>query len=126
MEASRFIVENLGEAKLKNPLSTALGGEGFLNFISDEKRLLLRPHSTEISKMISDGEELPSFEIAGPREKLYFDPRKVKVAIVTCGGLCPGLNAVIRALVMQLWERYGCKNIVGVRFGYGGLSKGGR
>ncbi len=124
MEASRFIVENLGEATLKNPLSTALGGEGFLNFISDEKRLLLRPHSTEISKMISDGEELPSFEIAGPREKLYFDPRKVKVAIVTCGGLCPGLNAVIRALVMQLWERYGCKNIVGVRFGYGGLSKG--
>ena len=33
---------------------------------------------------------------AGPREKIYFKPEQVKAAIVTCGGLCPGLNDVIR------------------------------
>ncbi len=60
-------------------------------------------------------------EKAGPREKIYFDPVKVHAGIVTCGGLCPGLNDVIRAIVMALWYRYGTKQISGFMYGYRGL-----
>ncbi|BAT74744.1 hypothetical protein VIGAN_01249100 [Vigna angularis var. angularis] len=58
---------------------------------------------------------------AGPREKIYYKPEEVKAAIVTCGGLCPGLNDVIRQIVITL-EIYGVKNIVGIPFGYRGFS----
>jgi 6-phosphofructokinase 1 len=67
------------------------------------------------------GIEPPSMERAGPREYLYFDPSKVKAAIVTCGGLCPGINDVIRSLVMCLHYNYGVKNILGIRYGFQGL-----
>ena len=60
-------------------------------------------------------------EKAGPREKIYFDPAKVHAGVVTCGGLCPGLNDVIRAIVMTLWYRYGVKRISGFRHGYRGF-----
>ncbi|KAL2528154.1 ATP-dependent 6-phosphofructokinase 5 [Forsythia ovata] len=58
---------------------------------------------------------------AGPREKIYFKPEEVKAAIVTCGGLCPGLNNVIRQIVITL-EIYGVKKIVGIPFGYRGFA----
>ncbi|CAN1829180.1 ATP-dependent 6-phosphofructokinase 5, chloroplastic [Linum perenne] len=58
---------------------------------------------------------------AGPREKIYFKPDEVKAGIVTCGGLCPGLNDVIRQVVITL-EIYGVKSIVGIPFGYRGFS----
>ncbi|KAH0777636.1 hypothetical protein KY290_009047 [Solanum tuberosum] len=58
---------------------------------------------------------------AGPREKTYFKPEEVKAAIITCGGLCPGLNDVIRQIVITL-EIYGVKQIVGIPFGYRGFS----
>lgn len=60
-------------------------------------------------------------EIAGPRQKIFFDPANVHAAIVTCGGLCPGLNVVIRAIVMSLWYRYGVRSITGIPFGYRGF-----
>lgn len=58
---------------------------------------------------------------AGPREKIYFNPSKVHAGVVTCGGLCPGLNDVIRAIVMCLWYHYGVRRISGIRFGLRGL-----
>ena len=68
------------------------------------------------------GKEPPRFEIAGPREKIYFDPSKLKCGIVTCGGLCPGLNDVIRAIVLGLFHHYGVKTVFGFRYGYEGLT----
>lgn len=62
-----------------------------------------------------------AFELAGPRKEIYFDPSVTKAAIVSCGGLCPGINTVIRTLAMQLYHRYGCKDIWGVKYGYQGL-----
>jgi len=64
-------------------------------------------------------------EPAGPRAGLYFNPSAVRAAIVTCGGLCPGLNDVIRAAVMVLWYRYGVRDILGIRYGYSGLTEAG-
>ena len=60
--------------------------------------------------------------MAGPRDKIYFDPSKLKCGIVTCGGICPGLNDVIRAIVLSLFHHYGVETIFGFRFGFEGLS----
>lgn len=71
----------------------------------------------------------PSFTIkeakrwlkGGPRKNIYFQPDSVKAAIVTCGGLCPGLNDVIRGIVMSLYYNYGVKEVFGIKFGYRGF-----
>jgi 6-phosphofructokinase 1 len=63
-----------------------------------------------------------TFEMAGPRRRLFFDPSAARAGIVTCGGLCPGLNDVIRALTMILWYRYGVRRILGLKYGYEGLT----
>jgi 6-phosphofructokinase 1 len=62
------------------------------------------------------------FEKAGPRERLFFDPSTSKAAIVTCGGLCPGLNNVVRALYLELAMNYGLPEVLGIRFGFQGLN----
>ena len=61
------------------------------------------------------------FELAGPRAKLFFDPKKTRAGIVTCGGLCPGLNNVIRSLFLELHYGYGVSEVIGFRGGYSGL-----
>jgi 6-phosphofructokinase 1 len=61
------------------------------------------------------------FELAGPRAKLFFDPQHTRAGIVTCGGLCPGLNDVIRSLFLELHHAYGVKEVLGFRGGYQGL-----
>ena len=63
----------------------------------------------------------PSFELAGARSKLYFSPPHTRAGIVTCGGLCPGLNDVIRSLFLELHFGYGVKEVIGFRGGYQGL-----
>ena len=72
----------------------------------------------------SRAERPSAFELAGPRRNLFFEPGASRAAIVTCGGLCPGLNDVIRAITMVLWHRYGLREILGIRYGYEGLIQG--
>ena len=60
-------------------------------------------------------------EVAGPRERVYFDPAQVCAAIVTCGGLCPGLNDVIRSIVLCLWHRHGVRRVLRIQYGYRGF-----
>jgi 6-phosphofructokinase 1 len=62
-----------------------------------------------------------AFEKAGPRERIHFDPAQTTVGIVTCGGLCPGINNVIRSLVLELHHKYGVARVLGFRYGYSGL-----
>jgi 6-phosphofructokinase 1 len=64
-----------------------------------------------------------SFEKAGARRTIYFDPDRTRAAIVTCGGLCPGINSVIRSLVLELHHGYGVRQVLGLRYGYEGLNK---
>lgn len=68
------------------------------------------------------GRETMLFEVAGPRREIYFDPQRTVAGIVTCGGLCPGLNNVIRSLVLSLYHMYGVPRILGFRYGYHGLN----
>ena len=118
-----FIVKNLGECKIKSPLKlSTVKGDGIYDFVEDGERVLYSSSLQEVMTAIKNGAELRSFEKPGPKEYIYFEPAKTKVAIVTCGGLCPGLNNVIRGLVCHLWNRYGVKNIVGVQYGFAGLN----
>ena len=78
------------------------------------------------SRLIHDPSAAPGteewqFELAGPRERLFFDPAQTRAGIVTCGGLCPGLNNVIRSLFLELHYGYGVKDVLGFRGGYQGL-----
>ena len=61
------------------------------------------------------------FELAGPRPRLFFDPKQTRAGIVTCGGLCPGLNNVVRSLFLELHYGYGVAEVLGFRGGYSGL-----
>jgi 6-phosphofructokinase 1 len=61
------------------------------------------------------------FERAGPRRRIFFDPARTRAAIATCGGLCPGLNNVLRSVFLELYHRYGVRDVIGIRYGYAGL-----
>lgn len=91
------------------------------DFTPDDRRILLDNDLAKYQTSRSSSLLPPSLEVAGPREKLFFDPSKTKAAIVTCGGLCPGINDVIRSLVMELHHRYGVQNIIGIRYGFQGM-----
>jgi len=108
-------IAKLGECRIASPIM----GE---RFVSDEDRILYHSHAGYVENALRAGKKLPSFELAGPRKKIYFDPSKLKCGIVTCGGLCPGVNDVIRAIVLGLYHHYGVQTVFGFRYGYEGLS----
>ena len=108
-------ISKLGECRIPSPMSTT-------NFVGDEEHVLFHDRLDVIKEYLASGKEPPRFELAGPRDKIYFDPSKLKCGIVTCGGLCPGLNDVIRAIVLGLFYHYGVKSVFGFRYGFEGLS----
>ncbi len=109
-----FNIESLGENTIPSPVVTN-------KFTPDNKRVLFNIGLESYNAFTTaDGHPL-SLEVAGPREKIFFDPATAKAAIATCGGLCPGINDVIRAIVMGLHHRYGVTNIIGIRYGFQGL-----
>jgi 6-phosphofructokinase 1 len=115
-------VPTLGRCKLDSPLNlNTTEGDEIANFVQDDRRLMMDASLRSFHRHRDAGTEPLSFEKAGPRAQIFFDPTKVKAAVVTCGGLCPGLNNVIRGLVFQLWYRYGVRSIFGIRYGYQGF-----
>jgi 6-phosphofructokinase 1 len=110
-----FTISRLGECRIPSPM-------GGIRFVGEDDHVLYNSNSVEIRACLSEGREPPCMELAGPREKIYFDPSKLKCGIVTCGGICPGLNEVIRALVMSLFFHYGVKTVFGFPYGYEGLT----
>jgi 6-phosphofructokinase 1 len=115
-----FTIEELGKRSVPSPIEMSkTQGDKAANFVTDDRFVRL-------SSFINPGEQ-PSvertqiLERAGPREFIYFSPKHVKAGIVTCGGLCPGMNDVIRAIVRCLWTRYGVERIVGIQYGYRGF-----
>jgi 6-phosphofructokinase 1 len=93
-----------------------------VRFTDDEEHILLHSDLAEIRRYLEAGSEPPKFEAAGPREKIFFDPATLNCGIVTCGGLCPGLNDVIRSIVLSLHHHYGVRTIYGFPYGYEGLA----
>ncbi len=117
-------VENLGKCKFKSPIPLSYRDDDFVaNFVKDDEKVVFNASSSFIRKHINDLDNIPAFEVAGPREFLYFNPSNIACGIVTCGGLCPGINNVIRGLVNELHYWYKCSEIYGFKYGYKGMVK---
>jgi len=115
-----FTIDDLGKPTIQSPLlMSKIQGDKIANYVTDEQFIRL-------DTVITPGHQHPikksqALQMAGPREKIYFSPAHVHAGIVSCGGLCPGINDVIRAIVRCLWYRYGVKRISGIRYGYLGF-----
>jgi 6-phosphofructokinase 1 len=109
-----FTIPHLGRGAFPSPLAG-------VRFVTDEDRVLYHASFRDMKRWIDRGVEPPSMETAGPRRSLFFNPATLACGIVTCGGLCPGLNDVVRSIVLSLYHNYGVRQIYGFRFGYEGL-----
>lgn len=107
-------IETLGEARINSPHEAS-------RFVEESERVLIVISPDHIQREVSEGSTPASFLRAGPRKTIFFDPSKLKCALVTCGGLCPGLNNVTRSVVLTLYHGYGVKNVMGVRYGLQGF-----
>ena len=108
-------IPTVGEAKIANPIE-------FGRFVEDDVDVLVNITRRRVEQ--GNRKKEPRrvyFEAAGPREKIYFDPSKTKCAVVTCGGLCPGLNDVIRAIVMTAHHEYKVPSVLGIQYGLAGF-----
>lgn len=114
-------IDTLGEPKIESPISKELNGTSQEVFKDDNDCILIELAPETVTEAIRAGKTLPAFQLAGPRRKIYFDPSKLKCALVTCGGLCPGLNNIIRSIVLELYHSYGVKHIYGIRYGLQGF-----
>ena len=108
-------IEKVGEGTLVSPMTG-------LRFVDNTQRVSLTTDMTKLEQFANKKIPIPSLEAAGPRQTIYHDPAWTRAAIVTCGGLCPGLNNVIKSLVQVLWFDYGVRNIFGIPYGFRGLN----
>lgn len=108
-------IERLGECRIPSPMKA-------VQFIDDREHVLYHSNLHDVEEVLQAGKRPPFFEMAGPRKKIFFDPSKLKCGIVTCGGLCPGINNVIRAVVLGLFHHYGVPTVFGFLYGYEGLT----
>jgi 6-phosphofructokinase 1 len=119
-------VKVLGPCRYPSPLAERLSqAAAALHYVGQADRVLLDDRLSAASEHRGAPERAPAFELAGPRDRIYFDTRRLRCGIVTCGGLCPGVNNVIRGLVLELNGAYGVSEVLGFRYGYHGLSPGG-
>lgn len=117
--AYNFDITALGTPKIPSPIPYShVRGDDIANYVSDEERVIYDVDTPDQTVGVAEHGLL---EKAGPRQSIYFNPGHVHAGIVTCGGLCPGLNDVIRAITRCLWYRYGVRRITGIRYGYRGL-----
>ena len=116
-ELPDLTIDTLGQAKIDSPLT-----EGKRCFVDDSEKIQLYVHSRDLKISNESGKGPPTFEKAGPRRKIFFEPERLTCGIVTCGGLCPGLNDVIRTITLSLLWQYNVKAVYGFRYGYMGLS----
>jgi 6-phosphofructokinase 1 len=112
-----FTIARLGQCGVRSPM---VGGR----FVRDDERILYAATLAELSRLRDPHGEPAVMERGGPREHIFFDPSALACGIVTCGGLCPGLNDVIRAIVLSLHHHYGVRTIYGFRHGFEGLVDG--
>ena len=115
-DPSDLLIPKLGPARIPSPVPQ----EEF--FIDEDERTVVHGRTREIAPFLEAGSLPPAFELAGPRAKIFFDPTKLVCGIVTCGGLCPGTNNVIRSIALTGYHHYGVRRMLGFRYGYAGLA----
>ena len=114
-------IPTLGRAGIPSPAKRDPNINISDGFVADDEGVMIDVTLNGFMDALKTGKPGPHFELAGPRENIYFDPSKLRCGIVTCGGLCPGLNDIIRAVVLELYFGYGVTNIYGYRYGLQGF-----
>ena len=115
-------VKSLGPCRVDSPLMPLLAKrQHSINYAEETDRVLIDTTLSAVSELNLPLDQWPGLEPAGARKKIYFDPSKTRAGIVTCGGLCPGLNDVIRALVLELTRLYGVRTVYGFCNGFQGF-----
>ena len=115
-------VQTLGPCRIDSPLAAAIAARRTsFHSVEEGDRVLFDDIVSRASDRGGAIADLPGFEVSRARRKIYFDPAKIRVGVVTCGGLCPGMNNVIRGIVLQLTRYYGVRRIIGFRHGYQGF-----
>jgi len=126
LTAADLAVRSLGPATIASPLDGGLlHARDTVHYVAETDRVLLDDTLDMAGRRGLPARELPSFEPGGPRSRLFFDPERTRAGVVTCGGLCPGLNNVVRGLVLELYGHYGVTSVTGFRNGYLGLTRTG-
>jgi len=122
IECQDLAVNTLGLPRIDSPLGEMLDQrEQSEHYVEEADRVLFDDTLSAAVARARPAAELPGFEPAGPRRKIYFDPSKTRAAIATCGGLCPGLNDVIRGLTLELLIQYGVQRVYGFCNGFQGF-----
>jgi len=122
MKYEDFLVTSLGKGNVVSPLKQSQREDSpVYKFVEDNDRIVYDNSLEYYNQCRESGETPVCFEKAGPKETIFFEPAKTKVGIVTCGGICPGLNNVIRGIVNQLYYRYGISRVLGFKYGYEGF-----
>ena len=114
-------IMTLGPAKIASPIKAREDEDGRWQFVSDKERILVNIVADEVIRAAKGRKKPLSFERAGPRSKIFFDPSKLHCAVASCGGLCPGINDIIRSIVLALHYHYGVRNIYGIQYGLQGF-----
>jgi len=113
-----FAVRRLGPCRVPSPLDlSVIAGDFIPDYTDDLARVLV-----QVDYNAGAPQAIAGFERAGARQHLFFDPAQTRAAIVTCGGLCPGLNNVLRSMVLQLHHKYRVREVLGFRYGFEGLN----
>jgi len=121
MKHEDFEVKELGKRTFMSPLKPTFHPDGLTFRFIENDRVLYDSSFDVIKHCLKNGVIPFSFEKAGPHKHLFFDAINTKVAIVTCGGLCPGINNVIRSVVNQLHYRYNVNKVIGIQYGFEGF-----
>lgn len=116
-ERQELDVSTLGPRRVRSPLPMSTEAEdGIGDFVGDDERVM-----HDICFRAGSPPSDHAFERAGAREHIFFEPAETRAAIVTSGGLCPGLNNVTRTLFFELKMNYGIREVLGIRYGYKGM-----
>jgi 6-phosphofructokinase 1 len=118
LDPGHFLVRTLGTPTVASPLAlSTVPDDEVADYVPDDARVL---YEVEFSASRAASPSL-AFEKAGPRARIFFDPARTTAGIVTCGGLCPGINNVVRSIVLELHHKYRVSRVLGFRYGYSGL-----
>lgn len=122
VEHTDLEVRTLGPCRVESPLAPRLRArETTQHVVVEEDRVLFDDTVNTAGARGLSVADLPSLEPGGPRKHIFFDPARTTAAIVTCGGLCPGLNDVVRGLTLELHRHYGVTRVLGIRHGFRGF-----
>ena len=115
-------IKDLGRCTHPSPVADLLGQHA-MHFVGEADKVLIDDRLSSLGTNRRLIAEMPAFELAGPRNRIFYKPETVRAGIVTCGGLCPGLNNVLRGIVCELQNGYGITDVLGFRYGYEGMTR---